>query len=95
MALCLAESLIERRGFDPVDQLKNTAAGWTWTRARPAVLRHQGTTKSALRKFQETGEKNPLCGLTGRARPATALSCAWHRSPWRSRPCPGAVKKSG
>ena len=37
-----AESLIERRGFDPVDQLKNTAAGWTWTRARPAVLRHQG-----------------------------------------------------
>jgi ADP-ribosylglycohydrolase len=27
MALCLAESLVERRGFDPVDQLERTCAG--------------------------------------------------------------------
>jgi ADP-ribosylglycohydrolase len=28
MALCLAESLVERRGFDPVDQLERYLAWW-------------------------------------------------------------------
>ncbi len=64
MALCLAESLIERQGFDPVDQMKRYCR---WLDQGHLSSTGQcfdvgGTTKKALRRFQQTGEKNSLCG---------------------------------
>ena len=58
MALCLAESLVERRGFDPVDQLTRYVRWW-----RNGHLSSTGrcfdignTTASSLRHFEKTGE---------------------------------------
>jgi ADP-ribosyl-[dinitrogen reductase] hydrolase len=64
MALCLAESLIEQRGFDPVDQLER------YTRwADSGHLSSTGemfdignTVRAALNKFALT--KEPYCGLS-------------------------------
>lgn len=62
MALCLAESLIECRGFDPFDQLQRYV--WWW---RKGHLSSTGTcfdigmtTSTALRRFEKTGEA--YCG---------------------------------
>ncbi len=67
MALCLAESLIECRGFDPVDQLRRYVRWW-----REGHLSSTGrcfdignTTRAALARFQQTGE--PYGGLTERS----------------------------
>ena len=56
MALCLAESLIERKGFDPVDQLERYVRWW-----RKGYLSSTGrcfdigtTVKAALRRFEST-----------------------------------------
>jgi ADP-ribosyl-[dinitrogen reductase] hydrolase len=56
MALCLAESLVERRGFDPVDQLERYVAWW-----RGGHLSSTGrcfdigtTVQRALADFQRT-----------------------------------------
>lgn len=64
MALCLAESLIERRDFDPVDQLERYVRWY-----RDGHLSSTGhcfdigfTTASALQSFEQTGE--PYCGST-------------------------------
>ena len=64
MALCLAESLIERRGFDPVDQLSRYVRWY-----REGHLSSTGycfgmgaTTREALERFEETRE--PYCGPT-------------------------------
>lgn len=64
MALCLAESLIEKRGFDPVDQLERYMRWF-----REGHLSSKGycfgmgnTTREALLRFEETGE--PYCGST-------------------------------
>jgi ADP-ribosylglycohydrolase len=64
MALCLAESLIERSGFDPVDQLERY---WRWY--REGHLSATGTcfdignaTAAALHRFERT--KEPYCGST-------------------------------
>jgi len=64
MALCLAESLIERRGFDPLDQLERYVRWF-----REGHLSSTGrcfdigsTTRKALLLFEETGE--PYCGST-------------------------------
>jgi ADP-ribosyl-[dinitrogen reductase] hydrolase len=62
MALCLADSLIEKRGFDPIDQLER------YTRwAKHAYLSSNGrvfdignTVQDALAKFGRTHE--PSCG---------------------------------
>ena len=69
MALCLAESLIERRGFDPVDQLERYCCWY-----RTGHLSSTGrcfdigsTTRAALHRFERTRE--PCCGSTD---PATA-----------------------
>ena len=64
MALCLAESLIERRGFDPVDQLERYVR---WYReghlsSRGRCFDIGNTVASALRRFEETGER--YCGST-------------------------------
>jgi ADP-ribosylglycohydrolase len=64
MALCLAESLIERQGFDPVDQL---ARFLRWYRHGHLSSNSRcfdiGTTvQAALRRFEQTHE--PYCGST-------------------------------
>lgn len=64
MALCLAESLVECQGFDPVDQLKRytlwSQEGYLSSNARCFDI--GGTVRQALRRFQHTGE--PFCGST-------------------------------
>jgi ADP-ribosylglycohydrolase len=64
MALCLAASLIEKRGFDPLDQLQRYVRWW-----REGYLSSTGecfdignTIRSALVQFQKTGQ--PYCGPT-------------------------------
>lgn len=64
MALCLAESLIEKRGFDPVDQLERYLR---WYRqghlsSTGTCFDIGGTTAGALRAFERTHE--PYCGST-------------------------------
>ncbi|MCZ6784947.1 MAG: ADP-ribosylglycohydrolase family protein [Proteobacteria bacterium] len=63
MALCLAESLLER-GFDPRDQMERYCRWW-----REGYLSSNGrcfdigdTVRGALRRFEESGE--PLSGST-------------------------------
>lgn len=64
MALCLAESLIECGGFDPVDQLTRYMR---WYReghhsSTGRCFDIGNTVRSALVRFEETGE--PWCGST-------------------------------
>ncbi len=64
MALCLAESLVECRGFDPVDQLRRYVRWYRegYLSSRGCCFDIGGTVASALRRFEETGE--PYCGST-------------------------------
>ena len=64
MALCLAESLVEKRGFEPVDQLERYTRWY-----RHGHLSSTGTcfdigntVRQALLKFEKT--KEPYCGST-------------------------------
>jgi ADP-ribosyl-[dinitrogen reductase] hydrolase len=64
MALCLAESLIERQGFDPVDQLERYLRWY-----RQGHLSSNGrcfdigtTVQTALHRFEHTHK--PYCGPT-------------------------------
>jgi ADP-ribosylglycohydrolase len=64
MALCLAESLVETGGFDPVDQLARYVRWW-----RHGHLSSNGrcfdignTCRAALERFEHTGQ--PTCGST-------------------------------
>ncbi|HEY9850060.1 MAG TPA: ADP-ribosylglycohydrolase family protein [Leptolyngbyaceae cyanobacterium] len=62
MALCLAESLIEKKGFDPVHQLQKYQQ---WYRqghlsSTGRCFDIGGTVRQALWRFEETGE--PFCG---------------------------------
>ena len=64
MALCLAESLVERRGFDPVDQLERYVRWW-----REGYMSSAGrcfdigtTTRAALERFER--ERCSYCGST-------------------------------
>jgi ADP-ribosylglycohydrolase len=64
MALCLADSLVERRGFDPVDQMSRYVRWW-----QHGVMSSNGecfdignTVRSALQSFMDTGE--PYSGST-------------------------------
>ena len=64
MALCLAESLIERQGFDPVDQLERYVR---WYReghlsSTGSCFDIGGTVRSALSRFESTREG--YCGST-------------------------------
>jgi ADP-ribosyl-[dinitrogen reductase] hydrolase len=61
MALCLAESLVERNGFDPVDQLERYVRWW-----RDGHLSSTGTcfdignqTREALSRFERTRDPSP------------------------------------
>ena len=73
LALCLAESLVERRGFDPRDQLDRYLS---WYRSgHLSATGHcfdiGGTTRAALHTYERTGDprERPDDGAT---RPATA-----------------------
>ncbi len=64
MALCLAESLVERRGFDPADQLERYVR---WYREGHMSSTGEcfdigGATREALRRFEQTGD--PRSGST-------------------------------
>ena len=64
MALCLATSLVECPGFDPLDQL---ARHVRWHRqgylsCKGYCFDIGGTVSAALRRFEQTGE--PFCGST-------------------------------
>jgi len=64
MALCLAESLIEKHGFDPVDQLERYVR---WHRdghlsSNGRCFDIGGTVSRALSRFEKTRE--PYCGAT-------------------------------
>src|SRR5919202_2662049 len=64
MALCLAESLVERRSFDPVDQLERYVR---WLRhghlsSTGTCFDVGGTVLAALERFEATHE--PFCGST-------------------------------
>ncbi len=64
LALCLAESLINKQKFDPVDQLKNYVQ---WYRkghlsSTGTCFDIGGTTSHALHTFERTGQ--PYCGST-------------------------------
>ena len=61
LALCLAESLLERRGFDPIDQLRRYVRWY-----REGYMSSTGrcfdignTTRAALHQFERTGEPYP------------------------------------
>jgi ADP-ribosylglycohydrolase len=69
MALCLAESLIECRGFDPVDQVRRYVR---WYReghlsSTGACFDIGNTVRAALERFERTGE-----AYSGSTDPATA-----------------------
>lgn len=70
MALCLAESLVERNGFDPLDQMQRYVRWW-----RDGYLSSNGscfdignTVADALRRFEASGD--PLSGGTDPQRSA-------------------------
>jgi ADP-ribosylglycohydrolase len=62
MALCLADSLLARRGFDPVDQLERFRR---WYREGPAVEHGRcvdignADARRPIERFELTGEPYP------------------------------------
>lgn len=64
MALCLAESLLARQGFDPVDQMQRYVRWWRegYLSSTGHCFDIGGTVRSALSRFEATGE--PFCGGT-------------------------------
>src|ERR1041385_2097497 len=64
MALCLAASLIERRGFDARDQMQRYVKWWRegYMSSTGACFDIGNTTAAALGTFERTG--NPFAGST-------------------------------
>jgi ADP-ribosyl-[dinitrogen reductase] hydrolase len=64
MALCLAESLVETGGFDPVDQLDRYVRWWRegYLSSTGRCFDIGGTVSKALRHFERTGD--PAAGPT-------------------------------
>src|SRR5215218_10823652 len=61
MALCLAESLIECRGFDPIDQLRRYVRWYReghWS-STGRCFDIGNATRAALERFERTGEPFP------------------------------------
>ena len=65
MALCLAESLVERGGFDPKDQMRRYLRWYRsgYLSSTGACFDIGGTVGAALRRFEAT--RNPFAGETG------------------------------
>lgn len=64
MALCLAESLIERQGFDPVDQLQRYVRWYRdgYFSSTGRCFDIGNTVRAALHLFEQT--RQPYCGST-------------------------------
>ena len=64
MALCLADSLIERPTFDPIDQLDRYVRWWHegYLSSNGVCFDMGSTVRSALTRFMQTRE--PYCGAT-------------------------------
>lgn len=64
LGLCLAESLVERQGFDPRDQMERYLRWYRqgYLSSTGACFDIGGTTSSALHRFERTGE--PFSGST-------------------------------
>lgn len=62
MTLCLAESMVEKMGFDPVDQLERYLRWYKdgYFSVKGYCFDIGGTTRAALAKFEET--RKPYCG---------------------------------
>ncbi len=83
MALCLAESLIERRGFDADDQMRRYIR-WrdeAYLSSNGRLFDIGGTVSSSLRRFEQTGD--PFAG-------PTAVNSAGNGSVMRLAPVPMA-----
>jgi ADP-ribosylglycohydrolase len=68
LALCLAESLVECRGFDPADQMRRYLHWWKegyWS-STGKCFDIGGATEDALGRFERTGE--PYCGTNSEAK---------------------------
>jgi ADP-ribosylglycohydrolase len=61
MALCLATSLIERRGFDPIDQLERYVRWWCegYLSSTGTCFDIGSTVRSALMRFLQTRDPIP------------------------------------
>jgi len=64
MALCLAESLIKKKGFDPLDQMERYVRWYRtgYLSSTEVCFDIGGTTASALRRFEKT--RDPFSGST-------------------------------
>ncbi len=64
MALCLAESLIEKKGFDPMEQMERYVRWYRtgYLSSTGVCFDIGGTTASALRRFEKT--RDPFSGPT-------------------------------
>jgi len=64
MALCLAESLIEKKGFDPLEQMERYVRWYRtgYLSSTGVCFDIGGTTASALRRFEKT--RDPFSGPT-------------------------------
>jgi ADP-ribosyl-[dinitrogen reductase] hydrolase len=64
MALCLGQSLLDRKGFDPVDQLQKYVRWWKdgYMSSKEYCFDIGNATSGALSRFERTGE--PFCGST-------------------------------
>lgn len=64
MALCLGESLVKNKGFDPKDQMQRYMKWYRsgYLSSTGTCFDIGGTTATALGKFEKTGE--PFCGPT-------------------------------
>ena len=60
MALCLGQSLLDQRGFDPVDQLKKYVRWWRegYMSSTERCFDIGNTTRAALSRFRESGSAN-------------------------------------
>lgn len=58
MALCLAESLLAKKGFDPVDQMGRYLNWWKWgyLSSTGTCFDIGNTVRAALETFEQTGE---------------------------------------
>ena len=96
MALCLAESLIEKEGFDPVNQLERYTR---WYReghlsSTGRCFDIGGTVRSALHQFERTGQ--PYCGPTHEKSAGNGLTMRLAPVPLFFAQSPGeAIDKSG
>ncbi|MFN8595633.1 MAG: ADP-ribosylglycohydrolase family protein [Anaerolineae bacterium] len=96
MALCLAESLIERPTFDPIDQLERYVRWWRegYLSSNGVCFDIGGTVRSALTRYMQTHEA--YCGSTD---PNTAGNGSLMRLapvPMRYAPDPiAAIERSG